>query len=627
MLGTGALGLSLLGFGLVGLLQPTPVGLFIVLVLVVVRSEAAKLPGLTRSLYSVCTRDLQNRLLFAAYSFFVLLLVIRALSPPWAIDEVIYHLPSTKSFVEEGRVYPLYHQALGNMPLLIHMIYAICLMAKADIATRLLSLFLTLITALAIKAFCDRFLNNKTGLVAMFGFLSAAMVVEVGISSRIDVTLAGMLFLATYSIMVYLDTKQVDWLLVAAVLSGFAIGIKLNALIWFFLMLVMFLVEGLKNRESILRITQHAVLFASVTALIACPWLIKNAFWFHNPVYPFITGEVAQFDHDRIRYFDQKDEQRLDSHFDNAQLRSPERVDSIWQTLRNAEGNSEPRHPFRFWEFYTRPSGYSMGDYNHYSNFSFVVLPLFILFSRPKWLVWLLLLSVSFFLFIAWTSWLARFLLPIYPGLTVVTAFTIVEAGRRLGGRWISRLPFYVIGASLTLPAMVSLHSIRSMKNLEFLVGTVSREEFLSNLFYYPPLAFINHNLAANARILSVGAEMCYHMHRPYLSDASWDATEWRRLLIRNSSLSDVNSDLKRQGVTHVLFFKDYFEFIVLNGWPKPGGANFLATGKFADPNRLLKFGRDYNSLRNWVTFDHYRQDFLELVYSDQNGYELYRIK
>ena len=116
-------------------------------------------------------------------------------------------------------------------------------------------------------------------------------------------------------------------------------------------------------------------------------------------------------------------------------------------------------------------------------------------------------------------------------------------------------------------------------------------------------------------------------MRNRYISDGSWDGTEWRRLLIRNASLDDVHRDLKSQGISHVLFANFYFEMIAKTGWPKPGGSRFLATGKYTNPARIHEFGPDYTSFRNWVTFDQYRRNYLELVYTDKNGYEVYRLK
>jgi 4-amino-4-deoxy-L-arabinose transferase-like glycosyltransferase len=628
MLGTGCLGLCVLGFGLLGLLKPLPLGLFMLFLIIVLRSELKSLLEATRKLlvHAVSTRE--QKLLSGLYLLVVAVLIVRASMPPWAVDEVIYHLPSTRLFVEQGRIYPLYHQPLGNMPFLIHMIYALCLLAKTDIAPKIFSLLLTLLTSVSLYGFSVRFLNRTVGLIAMFGFLTASMVVEVGVSSRIDVSLAGMLFLATYAMMIYLDSRNTRWLFASAILSGFSLGIKLNAGLWLACLGFMFLFESLvRLRVSFRSLAKHAALYVFITLAVSSPWLVKNLIWFHNPIYPFITGELADFTDGRPRYFNAEDEQKLDAHFDAARNARPAEFWAIKQKVDEAAKEGPHRHPMRFWEYYLNPHQYFMGDYHHYPSYLFLVLPFFVIVPRTRWLMWLLFFGLAFFLLVSSTSWIARFLLPIYPPLTIVSAYTLFEVSRRFAGRVAAKVCFLIIAFCMMIQLVVTAQFITSLNQLKFISGSISRSQFLNALFYYPPIDFINRNLPPDAGVLSIGGEMCYHMHRPYISDGSWDGTEWRRLLVRNTSLDEVNKDLKRQGISHVLFAKWYFELIAKTGWPKPGGSRFLGTGKFTDPARVLEFGPDYTSLRNWETFDRYRSEFLELVYTDPNGYEIYRLK
>ncbi|HEU4835106.1 MAG TPA: glycosyltransferase family 39 protein [Pyrinomonadaceae bacterium] len=630
MLGTGALGLSILALGLPGLLKPLPVGLFILLLFITLRSELTRFIELIRKALVAATSTRERTILSGFYSIIILVFIIRASSPPWAVDDVIYHLPATKSFVEQGRIYPLYHLPLGNMPFLIHMIYAVCLLAHSDIAAKFFSLLLTIVTSVALYGFSVRFLSRNVGIVAMFGFLSACMVVEVGVSTRIDVSLAGMLFLATYAMILYLDTRELKWLVMSAILSGFSLGIKLNAVLWLSCLGAMFLFESIvRLRVGAPRLVKTAVLYAFITLAVSSPWLIKNAIWFHNPVYPFITGELADFDNGP-RYFNRDDDLKLDAHFDAARQASP----GEFQTLKakfdravEASKHESQRHPMRVWEYYTNPHKYFMGDYHHYPSYLFLVLPLFVIVPRTRWMTALLLCSVAFFLVLSSTSWIARFLLTIYPPLTLVSAYTLVEFGKRFFNRWAEVMCFLVVALCLLFQLYVSGLFISRLDHVGFLSGETSRSQFLSSVFYSPPVDFINRIVPQNGGVFSLGGEMCYHMRRRYISDGSWDGTEWRRLLVRNATLDDVHRDLKSQGITHVLFANFYFELIAKTGWPKPGGSRFLATGKFTDPARILEFGPDYTSFRNWVTFDQYRRNYLELLYKDVNGYEVYRLK
>jgi len=630
MLGTGALGLSVLALGLIGLLKPLPIGLLILLFLIFLRSELRRLVEITQRVLITATSTRELTILSALYLLVVLVLIVRASSPPWAVDEVIYHLPATKSFVEQGRIYPLYHQPLGNMPFLIHMIYAVCLLAHSDIAAKFFSLLLTIVTSIALYGFSVRFLTRKVGFTAMFGFLSACMVVEVGVSTRIDVSLAGMLFLATYAMIIYLNTQDLKWLITSAILSGFSLGIKLNALLWLGLLGVMLLFESIvRLRVGAPRVFKTAVLYTVITLAVSSPWLIKNAIWFHNPVYPFLTGEVAGLDNGP-RYFNREDELKLDAHFDAARNASPEEFQTLKtkfdEAVETAKHESQ-RHPMRFWEYYTNPHKYFMGDYHHYPSYLFLVLPLFVLIPRTRWVMWLLLCSVAFFLVLSSTSWIARFLLTIYPPLTIVSAYTLVEFSQRFVKRQAEILILFVIAACLMFELFVSAKFISQLDHLGFLSGATSRSQFLSSIFYYPPVDFINRNVPQNGGVFSLGGEMCYEMRRRYISDGSWDGTEWRRLLVRNATLDDVHRDLKSQGISHVFFANFYFELIAKTGWPKPGGSRFLGATRYTDPARILEFGPDYTSLRNWVTFDQYRRNYLELMYTDANGYEVYRLK
>jgi 4-amino-4-deoxy-L-arabinose transferase-like glycosyltransferase len=631
MLGTGALGLSVLGLGLAGLLSPWPVGLFILLLFISLRSELTRFVAVTRQVLAAATATRERTILSGFYLLIVLVLILRASSPPWAVDEVIYHLPATKLFVEQGRVYPLIHQPLGNMPFLVHMIYALCLLAHSDIAAKFFSLLLTIITSIALYGFAVRFLTRQIGLVAMFGFLSACMVVEVGVSTRIDVSLAGMLFLATYAMILYLDTRDMRWLFASAILSGFSLGIKLNALLWLGCLGAMFLFESIvRLRVGFPRLVKTTVLYAFITLAVSSPWLIKNAIWFHNPVYPFITGELAEFNDWQPRYFNSEDERKLDAHFDAARQASPEAFQALKTKFDEAveTGKREAkRHPMRFWEYYTNPHKYFMGDYHHYPSYLFLVLPFFVFIRRTRCVTWLLLCSIAFFLVLSSTSWIARFLLTIYPPLTIVSAYTLVEFSKRCLGRRGEVVIYFAVAACLMFQLFVTGKFIRQLDHLGFLSGATSRSQFLSAIFYNPPVDFINRNTPPDAAVFSLGGEMCYHMRRRYISDGSWDGTEWRRLLVRNATLAEVHRDLKNQGVSHVLFANFYFELIAKTGWPKPGGSRFLGAARYTDPARILEFGPDYTSLRNWATFDRYRREYLELMYSDVNGFEVYRLK
>ena len=641
-LGTGVFGLAVLGLGLLGLLRPIPVLILCALSIIVSRAEIRGLIDLIGRATRTRVSAPEDKLAALLFLCLIALLLIRAATPPHNFDETIYHLPVTREFVEQGRIFPNFNNSMGNQPFLIHMIYALCVMAGSDIAAKFFSLALSVATALALYGFCERFVTRRVAAIAVLVFFAAGMVTEVAVTARVDVSVAGMLFVATYAMFNYLQSGQRSWLWTSALLAGFSLGVKHSAALWLLLIGVMYVIEGLR-RKTFANTLKYGVLYVVIAFAAASPWYAKNYAWFGNPFYPFFTGEVAAHGPDGLRYFNSEDERKLDAHFDAVRKENPEIVKDGEQALiRNASMRPE-RHPMRPWEVYLNPGKYLMAEARHFPNYLFLVLPLSFFLVRNRWLVWLLVLSVCYFILATWSSWIARYLLPAYPALSILTAFTLVTAGDWLKRKMtpLGKLPVYLVLVALTFVIATNLKSVLGRGALGFVAGTTSRRDFMRGFTYYRPVDFINTELPADARVMSIGAQMIYGIQRPCLTDETWYTTKWRRLLVHNSSLSDVHQDLKRQGINYILFDPGLFLFAAGMGLdqgqvvppvPRPLAAAALGT-KFESENDLKqsfeearRLGSDFPLLRNWATFEQYREKYLQQVYSDENGYRIYRV-
>jgi 4-amino-4-deoxy-L-arabinose transferase-like glycosyltransferase len=505
------------------------------------------------------------------------------------------------------------------------MLYVPCLMVGSDVAAKLFSLFFATATAVSLYAFCGRYVTREAGLVALIAFFAAGVIVEVAITTRIDVSLAGMLFACTYAMINYLTTRSRGWLWLSALFAGFSMGIKQTAALWIFLVGVLYLVETIRSRESIPKVLRWGVIYTLITLVVASPWYVKNAIWFHNPIYPFITGEVADFGPSGVRYFDAEAERNLDRHFEETRRAIPDVVAAQEHELAEAADARLVRHPLRIWEFFTRPNAYLMAEPFQFPNYLFLIIPLIVFLRPTRWVIWLLLLSLIFVISGAATSWIARYLVPAYPALTVVAAFTLTSLATRLQSKFsFARLvPPYALIAALATVLAPFVASMREEGTLQFLTGNISRHDYLMLSPYYPPLAFINEQLPQNAGVMMLGAQMNYGLERPYYSDESWFATKWRRLLAHNDSLDEVNQELKAQGFTHILYNPGQFIFAAKMGVEGTGGMSLLAERL----NGAAARNPEYPLLRNWSTFTLYKQRYLETVYKDKYGYELLRIK
>lgn len=631
MLGTGIVGTLVLGLGLAGLLTPLPVALLLVALIYVSRKGFVRLMAITNQERARILEDRSHRIIFVLFTLLVALIILRTLTPPISPDEAIYHLPVTREFVKHGKVFPVYDNFSGNMPFLIHMIYALCLMAKSDIAAKLFSLFLGILIALAAHGFCARFFTRRAALLALFGFFASGMVIEVGITTRVDLSLSGILFAAFYAMVIYLESGKRGWLYVMSMLSGFGLAVKYTAGAWLFIMGLILIADSLFiKRQRIWTVFKDSLAYTVIAIAIASPWLIKNQVWFDNPVYPYATGEVAEYRDGNVRYFNEEDERKLESYFDATRTEFPKVLTSIERDMAEAASYKQERHPFRFWQYFTRPNYYNIGsaEIDHTPNYLFLVAPLALLFAGRRWTIWLFVISASFYLFVASTAWIARYFLPVYPTLTVLAAYGFAEIGHRFRERapLASKLPAIIVAMVLLIEIVPMYLRIQGTNTIGFSAGSISRHEFMSNMFYYPLIDYVNRNTPPDARVMMMGYQMAYDLKRDYLDEAGWDNIEWRRLLIRNSSFQDVYQDLKSQGVTHILYSPSLFRFTAFLGrdGSGPSGSVFKKNGA---QSAYAQAGIDYEiQLKNWMTFEVFRRKFTELEAKSEEDF-LLRLK
>src|SRR5262249_61229340 len=99
--------------------------------------EASKLLATLKQGITTVTSSKSGLALTILFAALIIVLALRAMPPPHTADESIYHLSVTKRFVEQGRVFPVSDNWAGNMPFLLQMLYAVCLMSTADISATL----------------------------------------------------------------------------------------------------------------------------------------------------------------------------------------------------------------------------------------------------------------------------------------------------------------------------------------------------------------------------------------------------------------------------------------------------------------------------------------------------------
>jgi hypothetical protein len=423
-------------------------------------------------------------------------------------------------------------------------------------------------------------------------------------------------------------------------LSGLALGIKYTAFVGLFFPLLMYWYESLRIKTRLSIVTRTTVAYFGISIALALPWLAKNAVWFHNPIYPYVTGQVAEYQPGKVRYYDHQDQLKMDSFLDEARKEMPEVVGEEEDVLADAASQRMDRNPLRFWEYFTKADKFNVADYYVDPNYLFVVVPLLLFVARPRSVVWCALAGLAIYLCIAPASWVARYLLPVYPPLTIVSAYVLVSLADRARKhtRLAVILPAAVVGISLLSGVFVGCVQVYKELGLNFIYGSLSRHRYMYGSFYFHSIDYINNQIPAGDKVMMIGAEMGYDLDRPYVANAGWNVNEWRRLLVRNDSMEGIRDDLERNGVRYVLFSPGLFTFwtaVGSRGSGQPEGASIghtlselLFFRKQDSPPHDLEADPDYAvQLRNWATFTAFAARYAEPVKVWRGSYTLYRIK
>ncbi len=235
----------------------------------------------------------------AALPFFAL-----ALYPPTGFDATVYHLPYARAFVEAGGLefladlrFPIFPQA-GEMG------FVLGLFLSGEIAAKLTQLLAMLLTAGLLYDWGriqvqDKRNSRRAGTWATALWLGNPLVVWLGTSAYVDISLALFVTASLFSWERWARDGERSWLWLAGAFAGMAAGTKYLGLFFLAALGVMTALRACKTRDG-------RPLVALVVAALAvlAPWYLRIVYYTGNPVFPFYapifgSSEWASF-HDQI---------------------------------------------------------------------------------------------------------------------------------------------------------------------------------------------------------------------------------------------------------------------------------------------------------------------------------------
>ena len=397
-------------------------------------------------------------------------------------------------------------------------------------------------------------------------FLSTPVIVKLSITVYVDL---GLVFFSTGALIYLVKWSENDFsirfLLFSAAFCGLALGTKYNGLVTFFLLTLFVPFIYLRSRPTLHLHQGKAIGYAAIYILTALlffsPWMIRNAYWTGNPIYPLYnrifstasTGNQTPISEDLQREVNQRT-----GDWNHLAIRRIIFKES-WAEIAAI--------PIRiFFQGQDDKPKYFDGKLNPF----LLILPLFAFFPRRKETSQakseknLLVVFIILFLLISFfrTSIRIRYIVPVLPPLIILSTVGLSNVMHFIKA-WPHK-PQKKIGTVLASIALLVLFGINSayvvnqfrlVDPFSYLSGRVGRDEYITRFRpEYPVMKYANINLSEKDKILGLYlGNRRYYCDRPIIFGENF----LTRSIITNSSADVIFNVLINSGFTHVMVHLD----------------------------------------------------------------------
>lgn len=467
-------------------------------------------------------------LLIALSCLAALFNLITVFIPELEYDALEYHLGAPKEWLEAGSIHFLPHNFYASMPSLTEMLYLWGIVVRGDDGVaKLLHWAFGVFAALAAFALGSKLFHRKVGLWAAAIFYTMPFITDLSMTARIDLATTFFSALAVGQAAIFVQQNRRPALWLAAVLGGVAFSTKYPVAPIVVVPLCIALAIFCWRERRLGSFAQAAVL-GGIALLVASPWLLKNLVQTGNPFFPLLHSLFPSPFWDEAR-------------------------DALFVGFHGAKFTREGIVAFgrNFMEFFFNGS--------LATPLLLMLLPLAIGLkhwppgARFLWL-WFALAFLAWF-GVTFRPW--RFILPLYPVLSVLAAATLVATGEQsFWGKILSPLSVLVLLVQLSISCMVLVvpldRSTVTPKNLfNYFLGHMSREEMLSrNLF--DAIVWMNENLPSNSVVLYVGEARVFHAKHRVVWNTVFDRSPLGEMVDTSRDAAELRAQMQRRGITHI---------------------------------------------------------------------------
>ncbi len=466
------------------------------------------------------------------------LLAIIALAPSITHDAMVYHLNVPRIYATEHRIVAVPYNLFSNTVLNLEMLYTAALLIDDFILANLIHYVLGVGALLFLYAFAKRNLGGATAALAVLIFFFNPPVLNEMPIAYVDMGMVFYFLLALSCLWRWRTENDERWFVLLCIFAGVSAGIKytsLHGLVSIGAMIVA--AELFSDDRNLGRTVERLALFGGVVVVFVSPYLVKNYVITGNPIYPLMYDVFG------------------------GRWLVPRHVERMLAYVHTHGMGHDVR------SLVALPWNITILGKAGFANFDTKITPLWLILlpaylfirQKPALLKWAAAVCVVYFVSWAASTHITRYLMPIFPLLSLLCAHAIVTLTEEAGQ--LSR-PFSVIVKAAALSAcglvwfsFAYFYPLLVPSQFGPVVwGAQTRDEFLAEKVpNYAVFKYINENLPPDARLVFFWDNRGFFCNRPQIGDSVFEAPSMIELVHQAGSAEAFRKKLIRMGVTHIL--------------------------------------------------------------------------
>lgn len=471
----------------------------------------------------------------------LLIVLPMALAPPASTDELTYHLAVPRWYAEASRIVALPSVAHAAFPFQPEMLYTWALLLGQPVVAKLIHFSMgLLVLAVVAREAAAAGAEDDAGSRGLAGSVAAALLASTPVFllnmswAWADVATSLYVLLGCLALL----RLRRDWAMRHAILAGLwwgmALGSKYTALLYLALALPACLWAPRDGAPLSLRL-RRALTVLGLALLLLTPYLARNAIVHGNPVHPL--GDAAWGDGDLVN------ESVLYEDAGSREGVARKLLGPLDHFLRNARADD------------------TLGP------LWLLVIPLLLLGrATPDSRRLAITGLAAIFLLATLQGGSVRLQLPGFALLAIPAGHAVAAWWARGRAARALALAALVAGAASNL-AILAWHDRELFDPVKVALGYEDEGAYLARMEpSFVLIDKINRERAPGDRVLALGADRLFWLEVPVIASSVMDVSPARAWIARASDASDVGAQLRREGVTHVLFARETFRREVRDG-------------------------------------------------------------